>query len=83
MKCPDCDVEMTCHAKKVIYPRSEDEASLVDEALGGVLLERHTCPGCGKGASRVHEPSRPEPERRASEASPGARAPGMGPRRTD
>ena len=57
MKCPDCDVEMTCHAKKVIYPRSEDEASLVDEALGGVLLERHTCPGCGKGASQVQEPT--------------------------
>ena len=82
MICADCGVEMTRHAKKVIYPRSEDEASLVDDALGGVLLERHTWPGCGKGASQVHEPS-PEPERRASEASPGARAPGVGPRRTD
>ena len=57
MTCSECGVEMTRHAKKVIYPRSEDEASLVDEALGGVLLERHACPGCGKGASRVHEPT--------------------------
>jgi endogenous inhibitor of DNA gyrase (YacG/DUF329 family) len=57
MICPDCDVEMTRHAKKVIYPRCEAEASLVDEALGGVLLERHACPGCGKGASRVPEPT--------------------------
>ena len=57
MKCPDCEVDMTRHAKKVIYPRSEDEASLVDEALGGVLLERHACPGCGKGASQVQEPT--------------------------
>jgi len=57
MKCESCGVEMTKHAKKVIYPRSEEEASLVDEALGGVLLERHCCPGCGQEASRVHEPT--------------------------
>lgn len=56
MTCPDCGIEMTQHAKKVIYPRSEKEAALVDEALGGVVLERHTCPGCGKGASQVLEP---------------------------
>ena len=57
MKCPACDIEMTQHAKKVIYPRTEREASLVDDDLGGVVLDRHTCPGCGKGASRVHEPT--------------------------
>ncbi len=83
MKCSACGSEMTQHAKKVIYPRSDAEAALIDEELGGVVLERHTCPGCGKSASRVHQPSSPEPERRASEASPGARAPGVGPRRTD
>ncbi len=57
MKCPACGSEMTRHAKKVIYPRSEEEARLVDEALGGVVLERHACPGCGKEASRVHQPT--------------------------
>jgi len=48
---------MNRHAKKVLYPRSEDEASLVDEDLGGILLERHACPNCGRSASRVQEPS--------------------------
>jgi hypothetical protein len=46
---------MTHHASKVSYPRSEAEAALVDEDLGGVVLEAHTCPGCGKGASQVRE----------------------------
>ena len=57
MKCPACGSAMTRHAKKVIYPRSEDEASLVDEALGGVVLESHACPKCGKSASRVQDPA--------------------------
>lgn len=57
MKCTACGSAMTRHAKKVIYPRSEDEASLVDEALGGIVLERHTCPKCGKSASRVQKPA--------------------------
>jgi predicted RNA-binding Zn-ribbon protein involved in translation (DUF1610 family) len=55
MVCPDCGIEMTHHATKVILPRSEAEEALVDEALGGVPLERHCCPGCGKEASRVGE----------------------------
>jgi hypothetical protein len=46
---------MTRHAKKVIYPRTEKEAAHVDEALGGVVLERHTCAACGEGASRVRD----------------------------
>jgi ribosomal protein S27AE len=57
MKCPGCGGEMTQHAKKVICPRSEEEVELVDEVLGGVVLERHACPACGKAASRVHEPT--------------------------
>ena len=57
MKCPACGSAMTRHAKKVVYPRSEDEASLVDEALGGIVLERHACRNCGRSASRIQEPS--------------------------
>ncbi len=56
MKCPSCGGEMNEHARKVILPRSESEAALVDEALGGVVLECHCCPSCGKSASRVQEP---------------------------
>jgi hypothetical protein len=48
---------MNRHAQKVLYPRSEAEVVLVDEALGGVVLERHACPNCGKSASRVQEPA--------------------------
>lgn len=55
MLCPDCGIEMTHHASKVIYPRSEAEEALIDEELGGVVLEKHCCPGCGKGASRYPE----------------------------
>lgn len=53
MTCPECNAEMTHHATKVIYPRTEAEAALVDEVLGGVPLERHTCPGCGQSASQI------------------------------
>jgi hypothetical protein len=47
---------MNEHARKVIAPRSEAEAALLHEDLGGVLLERHTCPACRKNASRIREP---------------------------
>ena len=56
MLCPDCGIEMTHHASKVIYPRTAAEEALVDEELGGVVLEKHCCPGCGKGQSEVSEP---------------------------
>ncbi|MGH9318841.1 MAG: hypothetical protein ACRD3V_03000 [Vicinamibacteria bacterium] len=55
MICPDCGIEMTHHASKVVYPRSEAEEALVDRELGGVVLERHTCPRCGKSGSIVAE----------------------------
>jgi ribosomal protein S27AE len=56
MTCPECGVEMTHHATKVVFPRNEAEEALFDEELGGVVLERHCCPGCGEGASSVVEP---------------------------
>jgi ribosomal protein S27AE len=57
MVCPDCGIEMVHHASKVIHPRSEAEEARVDEELGGVVLDRHCCPGCGKGASSLQEGS--------------------------
>lgn len=57
MTCPFCGNEMNEHARKVILPRSESEAALVDEELGGVIVERYCCPSCGKSASRVQEPT--------------------------
>jgi hypothetical protein len=52
MKCPVCGSEMTRHANKVIDPRTEEEAALVDDALGGVVLECYACPKCGASRSR-------------------------------
>ncbi|MGH9318747.1 MAG: hypothetical protein ACRD21_21040 [Vicinamibacteria bacterium] len=57
MKCPACGSGMNEHAKKVIDPRSEAEVAFVDEDLGGIVLERHTCPACGKSASRIQKPA--------------------------
>jgi hypothetical protein len=48
---------MNEHAKKVMAPRSDDEAALVNEALDGIALERYTCPACGRSASRVQKPA--------------------------
>ncbi len=56
MKCPACGEEMNEHARKVIAPRNDAEIGLVDEELGGIVLERHACPECGKSASRVQRP---------------------------
>jgi ribosomal protein S27AE len=55
MLCPDCGIEMTHHASKVVDPRNEAEEALVDKDLGGIVLEKHCCPGCGKGASLIPE----------------------------
>jgi predicted RNA-binding Zn-ribbon protein involved in translation (DUF1610 family) len=52
MKCPACGGEMNRHAVKVAEPRSMAEASRVDPVFGGVLIEAHTCPACGKNAWR-------------------------------
>ena len=57
MKCPSCGAEMTRHAKKLVEPRSEAEADRIDAALGGIVLERFTCPDCGRSASRVAKPA--------------------------
>ena len=48
--CPGCGAAMNRHAEKVVHPA--EAAEVVDPALGGVVLETHTCPGCGRIASR-------------------------------
>ena len=49
MECPQCGALMNHHADKLVYgaaPETEAEA-------GGVVVEAHTCPGCGSSASRT------------------------------
>jgi predicted RNA-binding Zn-ribbon protein involved in translation (DUF1610 family) len=49
MLCPDCGVEMNFHATKIDYAAAlDDEGSAIDDDLGGVLEEAHTCPACGR-----------------------------------
>jgi hypothetical protein len=50
--CPDCGAEMNLHAEKVDYTRTPDGAESIDEGLGGLLEEFHTCPACGRTHAR-------------------------------
>jgi ribosomal protein S27AE len=52
MTCPDCGVELNQHAAKLVEPRNAREAAQMDSALGALILEGHSCPKCGTGASR-------------------------------
>lgn len=52
MICPSCGVEMNRHAERLVYPTSPEEAARMDTVLGGVIEEDHTCPSCGRVASR-------------------------------
>jgi ssDNA-binding Zn-finger/Zn-ribbon topoisomerase 1 len=45
VRCPQCGAEMNFHAEKLDPSRDADDPA-ADEALGGVLLEIHTCPVC-------------------------------------
>ncbi|HXV64881.1 MAG TPA: hypothetical protein VEK15_29555 [Vicinamibacteria bacterium] len=56
MTCPECGIEMTHHATKIVQPTSATEEAMVDPDLGGVALERHACAACGESASRLAEP---------------------------
>ena len=53
MLCVPCKTEMNHHAEKLVDPRTPEEAKHVDPALGGVVQEMHTCPGCGSTKSRI------------------------------
>lgn len=52
LRCPDCNLDRNFHAEKVRDPHTAAEARLVDPDLGGVVVEYHTCPGCGTVAER-------------------------------
>lgn len=45
LRCPGCEAEMNCHAEKLDQSRAADDPA-ADAALGGVVLEIHTCPVC-------------------------------------
>lgn len=52
MTCPECGVEMNCHAEKIEYNVPEEKARLIDPDFGGILQEAHSCPECGKTLMR-------------------------------
>lgn len=52
MICPKCGATMNWHADKVMQGPSS-QGPQVDPALGGVVLEMHSCPACGANASRA------------------------------
>jgi hypothetical protein len=52
MICPDCGVEMNFHAEKLDHMAALSDPEAVDPVLGGVVSEIHSCPECGKPASR-------------------------------
>jgi ribosomal protein S27AE len=56
MICPGCGAEMNQHAEKLVDPTSAEMAKRIDPALGAIVQEMHTCPGCGAGAMREAQP---------------------------
>ena len=52
MICPVCGVEMNHHADKIDYTAGLSEPEALDEELGGVVEEFHTCPECGLTLAR-------------------------------
>jgi ribosomal protein S27AE len=52
MLCPDCGVEMNHHAVKIDYAAEQEEPEAIATEFGGVALEAHTCPACGRTHTR-------------------------------
>jgi predicted RNA-binding Zn-ribbon protein involved in translation (DUF1610 family) len=52
MICPACDVEMNFHAEKIVYAAGLAGPDAIDDELGGVVEEFHTCPECGQTLAR-------------------------------
>jgi NAD(P)H-dependent FMN reductase/ribosomal protein S27AE len=52
MICPTCGIAMNHHAEKLVQPTGPEDVTAIDPALGGIVEELHTCPRCGRAASR-------------------------------
>jgi len=52
MICPTCGVEMNFHAEKVDYATELAEPDSIDQDLGGIIEEFHTCSECGQTLTR-------------------------------
>ena len=49
MVCPYDGTELNLHASIVRDPVGREELNVVDPDLGGVPLDVHACPTCGRG----------------------------------
>jgi ribosomal protein S27AE len=65
MICSMCGAEMNHHADKLLEPQSAADTQYLDSALGGVIQETHSCPGCGNVEFRRADPA---PSRRVIRA---------------
>lgn len=52
MRCPYCGADMNHHAEKIDLSALETDRESVDEDFDGTIVEFHSCPACGKTASR-------------------------------
>lgn len=52
MRCPQCGAEMNQHARKLNLSAVLTEPDAIDPELEGIVEEIHTCPECGRTASR-------------------------------
>lgn len=55
MRCEPCGTDMVHHADKLMDPTTQAEEAQIDPALGGLVEQAHTCPGCGSTKSRRGE----------------------------
>lgn len=51
--CPDCGVDMNCHARKVDYTSLSSDPGADEAEFGGALEEFYTCPECGRTDARA------------------------------
>lgn len=51
LRCP-CGAEMNRHAEKIDFSAGPSDPGSMDEGLGGILAEFHTCPNCGNVEKR-------------------------------
>ena len=51
MNCPYCGAEMNHHADKLVHDSEPDDEDAAE--MDGFILEAHTCPNCGRSATRI------------------------------